>query len=223
MIKSIKIGWMLMRYTWGLKGGVIAGALLFLGGLLLMVLPMPMGGMFRFGQTGAYLVLVVAVWPAQLLWSLNVSDLVQTSPQKKAFQTVVPTVFTAVTSFACYALTIIIKLLQLRANPALRQDVIATCLVLTVEVLLVMMYLGISFKYYYLGTVLFLLSFLITSPVLQVMSLLGVFDRISLWLAVGSGFAAILVGTGIQYGLSCLVYKKQLHKSAQFAGLKKRM
>ena len=221
MIKSIKTGWMLMRYTWGLKGGIISGILLFLAGLLMLLLPM--GGMFGFGQTGSYLVLVVSIWPGQLLWSLNVSDLVQTSPQKKAFQTAVPTAFTAVAIFACYTLTILIKLLQLRANPALYQDVIATCLVLTVEVLLLMAYYGIAFKYYYLGTVLFLLSFIITSPAVQVMSLLGVLDGMPLWLAVGSGFAAILVGTGIQYGLSCLVYKKELHKSAQFAGLKKRM
>ncbi len=221
MIKSIKTGWMLMRYTWGLKGGIISGVFLFLSGILLTVLPM--GGMLGFGQTGSYPLLVVAIWPAQLLWSLNVSDLVQTSPQKKAFQTAVPTAFTVVAIFACYTLTILIKLLQLRANPALRQDVIATCLILTVEVLLLMAYYGIAFKYYYLGTVLFILSFIITSPAVQVMSLLGVFDGIPLWLAVCSGFAAILVGTGIQYGLSCLVYKKELHKSAQFAGLKKRM
>ena len=109
MIKSIKTGWMLMRYTWGLKGGIISGVLLFLAGLLMMLLPMM--GIFGFGQTGSYLVLVVSIWPAQLLWSLNVSDLVQTSPQKKAFQTVVPTAFTAVTIFACYTLTILIKLL----------------------------------------------------------------------------------------------------------------
>ena len=221
MIKSIKTGWMLMRYTYGLKGGVISAVLLLLGGLLLTVLPM--GGTFGFGQTGSYLVLVVAIWPGQLLWSLNVSDLVQTSPQKKAFQTVVPTAFTAVTIFACYTLTILIKLLQLRADPALHQDVIATCLVLTVEVLLLMAYYGIAFKYYHLGTVLFILSFFIMSPAVQVMSVIGVFDGMPLWLAVCSGFAAILVGTGIQYGLSCLVYKKELHKSAQFAGLKKRM
>lgn len=221
MIKSIKTGWMLMRYTYGLKGGVISAVLLLLGGLLLTVLPM--GGTFGFGQTGSYLVLVVAIWPGQLLWSLNVSDLVQTSPQKKAFQTAVPTAFTALTIFACYTLMIFIKLLQLRANPALRQDVIANCMVLTGEVLLLMAYYGIAFKYYYLGTVLFILTFIITSPAVQVMSLLGVFDGMPLWLAVGSGFAAILVGTGIQYGLSCLVYKKELHKSAQFAGLKKRM
>lgn len=221
MIKSIKTGWMLMRYTWGLKGGIISGVLLFLAGLLMMLLPMM--GIFGFGQTGSYLVLVVSIWPAQLLWSLNVSDLVQTSPQKKAFQTAVPTAFTAVTIFACYTLTILIMLLQFRADPALRQDVIATCMILTVEVLLLMAYYGIAFKYYYLGTVLFLLSFFITSPAVQVMSLLGVFDGIPLWLAACSGFAAILVGTGIQYGLSCLVYKKELHKSAQFAGLKKRM
>lgn len=219
MIKSIKTGWMLMRYTWGLKGGIISSVLFLLAGLLMMLLPMM--GISGFG--GSYLVLVVGIWPAQLLWSLSVSDLVQTSPQKKAFQTVVPTAFTAVTTFVCYTLAILIKLLQLRADPALRQDVIATCMILTVEVLLLMAYYGIAFKYYYLGTVLFLLSFFITFPAVQVMSLLGVFDGIPLWLAACSGFAAILVGTGIQYGLSCLVYKKELHKSAQFAGLKKRM
>lgn len=215
MMKSMKLGLKLLRYAWGIKTTLLSGGIFFLLGLLSFTMSV------QTWYLGGYLLMVLAVYPAQLLSSLTVSNLVQTSPWKKALQTSVPTALTAGAFALTYGGALIISLLRLNARPEMREDMVMILVLFTFEIFLIMTYCGIAYKTYVLGTALFIIVFVIGSRVIQIGAALGVFRGVSVFVAACSGFAAMLLGSAVQYGLSLMLYKRALSKNAQYPGLRK--
>lgn len=215
MMKSMKLGLKLLRYAWGIKTTVLSGGIFFLLGLLLFIMSI------ETWYLGGYLLLISAMFPAQLLSSLSVSDLVQTSPWKKALQTSVPTALTAGAFVLTYGGVLIISLLRLNARPEMREDMVMILVLFTFEIFLIMTYYGIAYKTYVMGTALFIIAFVIGTSVIQVGAALGALRSVSIPAAACSGFVAILLGSAVQYGLSLMLYKRALSKNAQYAGLRK--
>lgn len=211
----MKLGLKLLRYAWGIKTTLLSGGIFFLLGLLSFTMSV------QTWYLGGYLLMVLAVYPAQLLSSLTVSNLVQTSPWKKALQTSVPTALTAGAFALTYGGALIISLLRLNARPEMREDMVMILVLFAFEIFLIMTYCGIAYKTYVLGTALFIIVFVIGSSVIQIGAALGVFGGVSVFVAACSGFAAMLLGSAVQYGLSLMLYKRALSKNAQYPGLRK--
>lgn len=211
----MKLGFKLLRYAWGIKTTLLSGGIFFLLGLLSFTMSV------QTWYLGGYLLMVLAVYPAQLLSSLTVSNLVQTSPWKKALQTSVPTVLTAGAFALTYGGALIISLLRLNARPEMREDMVMILVLFAFEIFLIMTYCGIAYKTYVLGTALFIIVFVIGSSVIQIGAALGAFRGVSVFVAACSGFAAMLLGSAVQYGLSLMLYKRALSKNAQYPGLRK--
>lgn len=214
-MKSMKLGFKLLRYAWGIKTTLLSGGIFFLLGLLSFTMSV------QTWYLGGYLLMVLAVYPAQLLSSLTVSNLVQTSPWKKALQTSVPTALTAGAFALTYGGALIISLLRLNARPEMREDMVMILVLFAFEIFLIMTYCGIAYKTYVLGTALFIIVFVIGSSVIQIGAALGAFRGVSVFGAACSGFAAMLLGSAVQYGLSLMLYKRALSKNAQYPGLRK--
>ena len=215
MMKSMKLGFKLLRYAWGIKTTLLSGGIFFLLGLLSFTMSV------QTWYLGGYLLMVLAVYPAQLLSSLTVSNLVQTSPWKKALQTSVPTALTAGAFALTYGGALIISLFRLNARPEMREDMVMILVLFAFEIFLIMTYCGIAYKTYVLGTALFSIVFVIGSSVIQIGAALGAFRGVSVFGAACSGFAAMLLGSAVQYGLSLMLYKRALSKNAQYPGLRK--
>ena len=211
----MKLGLKLLRYAWGIKTTLLSGGIFFLLGLLSFTMSV------QTWYLGGYLLMVLAVYPAQLLSSLTVSNLVQTSPWKKALQTSVPTALTAGAFALTYGGALIISLLRLNARPEMREDMVMILVLFAFEIFLIMTYCGIAYKTYVLGTALFIIVFVMGSSVIQIGAALGAFRGVSVFGAACSGFAAMLLGSAVQYGLSLMLYKRALSKNAQYPGLRK--
>lgn len=211
----MKLGFKLLRYAWGIKTTLLSGGIFFLLGLLSFTMSV------QTWYLGGYLLMVLAVYPAQLLSSLTVSNLVQTSTWKKALQTSVPTALTAGAFALTYGGALIISLLRLNARPEMREDMVMILVLFAFEIFLIMTYCGIAYKTYVLGTALFIIVFVIGSSVIQIGAALGAFRGVSVFAAACSGFAAMLLGSAVQYGLSLMLYKRALSKNAQYPGLRK--
>lgn len=218
MTESIKMGVKLLRYTWGLKTSLLmAGAFLAIG-MITVLLPVGTVGMMS-----SYMLLVVSIWPAQMLWSLSTAHSVQVSPWKKRLQTMVPALTNGICFLMMYLLVLVIKVIQFCANPTIAQDVAFELLMDALMILIVMLYSGVSYKFFFPSTVIFVLVFMAFSVSAQLIRVQGVFAQVPLWAAVCSGFGAIILGTALQYGLGVLVYKFPLSRGAQLAGLRKWM
>lgn len=210
MTESIKMGMKMLRYGWGLKTSIVLATVQF-------VLAIFLGKMY----VGSYMVLMIAMWPAQLLWSLNISGIVQTSPWKKRMQTTVPTCITSSSILLIYLLLLVRKLSAISKNPEIKTDIIFELIMISFTILLIMLYVGIAYKIFYLATILFVVSFSGTVMLVEILLALGVFHNISLGGAIGSGFGAIIAGTLLQYGELLLLYKRPVSKGAQMTGLRK--
>ncbi len=218
MTESIKMGIKLLRYTWNVKLNVGLMLLFALIGIGTAMLPVRIGG-----RMSSYMLLVVTMYPAQMLWSLSTANILQTSPWKRRMQTTVVVLVSAVSTFVIYLVILGIKALQLAADPAARGDIVYELLQDALVILLIMLYGGAAFKRMYTATVLFGVLFMVMSFGAQYSWLLGAFENVPLWAAVCGGFGAIIAGTVLQYGLLQLLYKYPLSKAAQSVGLRKHM
>ena len=141
--------------------------------------------------------MVLAVYPAQLLSSLTVSNLVQTSPWKKRCRRQLPTALTAGAFALTYGGALIISLLRLNARPEMREDMVMILVLFAFEIFLIMTYCGIAYKTYVLGTALFIIVFVIGSSVIQIGAGFGVFRGVSVFVATSAALPQCF--WGVQY------------------------
>lgn len=218
MMESIKMAVKLFRYGWAVKTNVLMALVFFLFGIVLALF----SGETR-GVMSSYMLLAVAGFPSQVVGSLNVANMVQASPWKRRMQTSVLALTNGICTLIMYLLILGIKAVQIYVNPDAVADIVFELLMIAVLLLIVMLYYGASFKMMYPATVLFLIIFIVVFSGGQMSYFMGAFAGVPLWVAVCSGFGAILAGTVLEYGLMRLLYKRPLSKAAQNARLRKYM
>lgn len=218
MIKQLKLGFQMLRYTFGIKTCAIMGGIFLLVGILVEVMGQSVN------VTGTLFISITGMWPVQLVYSLGVSDLVRSSKWAKAMETSIPTLVGFVSFLAAYLLAFCLKLPHLSiASEEAMEIMVAEMILAGTVALMLMVYCGIAYKFFIIATILFFVVFGFggfNAPFMLVekMHLSLTFGQAALF-----GFLEILVGALLQYGISCLVYKQPLSKKAQMRGLQKCM
>lgn len=216
MMKDLKMGIELLKYTFGIKAGVVFGAIFFLCGLIFMLL----------GQDasiiGAYFIIAVGAWPMQMLYSMTVPSMVRSSAWEKAMQTKVLSWVGVVAYLVPNVVIILFELVTILINSENSKMASVTVLYAGVMTLLLFCYMGAALKFFTASTVAyFILFFVILKN-----------DNILVWLiqyeilfpvAVIVCLGLVLLGGVLHYGISCLLYRKPVSKSAQMRELKKTM
>lgn len=216
MIKQLKLGFQMMRYTFGVKMCLILAAICFVLGLLVEFLPAGAS------ITGALLLMVCGLWAAQLVYSLGVSDMIKTSKYAKAMETGIPTLVSFLLYLICYVIIIAFKLPRLSgASEESMQYMVGEILTSGIMAAMLMIFCAIAYKLFAIATVLFLVMFFVLNVMVNSGGLFMV--DVSFGAAVIIGFVLLVVGALLQYGISLLVYKVPLSKSAQLRGLQKYM
>lgn len=218
MIESIKMGIRLLRYTWGIKTSICMAGVFLLIGFGTAFFPLGFSG-----QISSYMLLMVALWPAQMLWSLCTARVVQTSPWGRRMQTLVPAVINVLGFCAMYLLVLGVKAVQYSSGRATAEEITFELLQNALWLLLLMLYYGMAFKMFVLSTGMFLTGFMVITGITITLRSLGVLAAVPLWAAVLCGFAALFFGGVLQYGLLLLTYKLPPSKGAQFKGVQKYM
>lgn len=220
MIKEMSKSFRLCRYAYGLKSNLWLAAVIFTGGVLSSFL-IPAGSMNRW--VGSFLILALPMCHLQMLYSLGASLMVQSAPMQKKLETTVPVVINLLYGLFGYALIILIKGIQVKTGMYAADEVPFQLLISAGVMLLVDFYSGIAYKKYYLGTVLFFLCAMVYGGLSGMGTYLGWGAKVHPAAAACVGIAALFLGAALQYGLSLLVYKAPMDKSAQLPGLRKRM
>lgn len=214
MIKQIKTGVRLLRYTHGVTANIVlCGGIAFLGILASL-----------YGKStvmGTYLIVAAGMCPVQMLYSLGVSDMVQTSPWKKPIQTSISVVFGLLGMGVLYLVSALINFVRL-LNHSIEEPMAANAMLMGgVMAVVVMLYIGFALKYFVTATIVF------CGGIWFVMFVAGMsgFESmgISFGMSVLLGFVCLLVGGLLQYGVTLLVYRKPIAKQSQLAGLRKTM
>ena len=216
MIKKIKLGFRMLRYCFGLKSSLIGMGLFFVVGLLMNLVP--------FGDLSmpSFFMMLVVIWPAQLIYSLSVSDMIGTSPRKKEMQTTVPVLVNATIAIPLFLLMSALAFGHRNEGTAKSGLLIGALCAFSI-----LIYAGTAYKFFLASTIGFFIFYggigRLQFLRLADESVRAFFDALPYGAAVGIGVLMILTGALFEYVISLLIYRFPLAKRAQMKGLQKVM
>lgn len=218
MINKIKTGIMLCRYGLSFKSNV-AGALIFMVLGIVMQINMINGMSFW----GSVYIVLSAVFMYQLICSVTISTMIQTSGYKKPLQTLIPTITSVPFMMLMYTVCVIMYFFMKSGNG---EFAIKNLLLTAIFVFFMEVYTGTAYKYFVVSMCVMMVTiyaFMFNSDRImeKLMSILSSLSLNSFGAVIVIGYVAIVVGGVLEYLLSCLFYKKPLSKMAFGAALKR--
>lgn len=222
MINDLKLGIKMLRYGDHMILQVIAMVVTWFFGLVTNVL-VKLSGLIGI-SIGTVLMIIAFMFPAQILYSLSVSNLVQSSPAKKRMQTAVPAAVTFAGVLGNYLACLVINLIFMAGHPERVGVICGETLMDAVFAAFTMIILGVTYKYFWAS---FLFGIVVFFDVrlfgFEINLDMGVSGGGAYAIAAAAGFVLLLLGSLGQYGLSLLIYKTPMSKYAQSANLRKQM
>ena len=209
MINDMKLGIMLLRYGFGIKTNLVLLIVCTAADLLCFALELagittPLDGFM----------LLACVIPVQILFTLNVVDIVLTSPARKKLQTSVPAVMSLCTTLAAYLIVVLKEAVIVLIYPDKTAQSAMHLVFLEVLAAVIMAFTGVLYKSFpALLVMYFSLSGFISFFMMPILrsDFLGE-DRGALVRAARIGVVLILAGGALEYALSVLFYKKPVSK-----------
>ena len=176
---------------------------------------------------GGILLLIVAMYPAQMIYSICGSQLAQSSPYKKAMMTSLPAVITFCCGILTYLLVIVTEAIRAIRNPEAAEHCARLILLIGIVLMILNIYIGIAFRYFALSMIIllgFLLGFYYCYPAGIVIGrstiVLPWLTGISMPVATAVGLCLAVLGSLLQYGISLLLYKRPISRTAIYGLLR---
>ncbi len=218
--ESLQFAIKCMKYSFNLKTNLICAAIIFILGTLYEI--MELGNGF-----GSYLMLLVAMYPAQMIYSISGSHLVQSSPYKKSLMTSIPTMITFCSGILIFLLVIVIKGVRIAMKPEAAEQNIYSIMIAGLTLLLLDIYVGFVYKYFVASMVILCISVVSIYSNIdflgQFHQITWIFSRCTLPAAIVVGLCLALLGSLLQYGFSLLTYKKPISKYAVYGMLRQQV
>ncbi len=222
MMNDWKLGMKMLRYGYGIKMYCILGGIV----IVLNIAAIILGGTTGNAIPSGYMLLVVGMLPVQVLFSLNITGMVQASPCKKKLQTSVPALLNFSIMTVMYLCEALVCGIMILVNPQCREWMGKTLVLMAGLLAVTMLYMSVAYKY-------FVVPSLCLIPIICIGLTGGIIGDgrltdllktdFSLGQAVLAGLALLIVGALGQYFISLLVYKAPLDKMSQAAPLRKLM
>lgn len=222
MIRDIKLGFMLMKYGLNYHLSIVC-ALISLGAALLF------GALIPVGMIGGMFISIIPMLIAQLIFSLTVSTMVQTSSYKKRLQTTVPTLIATVSILIANTIVVISQKLQYqKAMNNTNTFVIVTYepgeyetgyIYTAIVLVCILLYTTVAMKHFWLGTILMVGGFWGVMTFVKKGEL--TYIVMPEWLAIVLSYVVVLVGCILFY-IICLFTYKQNYSEITFDSLLKR-
>ena len=165
--------------------------------------------------------MLTGMFAYQLIMSMDISEMVQTSAMKRRLQVELPVVASTVVYLAAYTFLLVERVILIYQNPQGKEEALYTLFTIVLMMVTIYIFTAICYKYFVAGFILFLILFIgvDTGAVILWNNGIGAWlCQIGLgWLAV-LGYAVVLLGGGIEYLLGSLLYRKPLSEFA-FRGI----
>lgn len=227
MINDIKLGFKIMRYGHGLVLNIILGALFLIMGIFVIILSM---SGYLINWSGGCFAIAAAMIPIQIIFTMNTSNMVLSSPVRKKMQTVVPTVMTCISALVMYLAVDLLLLIMVYINTD-RISVACSFVVLMIAfTVFFMIYIPICYKYMVAAVIIGIIIWtcIVNLSLIMLMPKVNTFSffnkGISSFLLISAlGLPSIVAGGFLQYLLSLLFYKAPVSKYSQNIYLRKEL
>lgn len=216
LINSWRFAIKCMRLSYNLKINLLCMGFLFILAILQEIF-------YISGGSGAFMLLIIAMYPAQLVSSVCGSQMVLSSPYRKPLMTSLPTVLNLCSGMAVYLAIIGIELIRVHMIPQLANFSSFIILSCGIILLLLDIYVGLAYKCFALSLVILsvsMIGFYYMSGIGRGTALSQNPFCLPLPIAIAAGLCLALVGSALQYGISRLVYKKPMSRFAIFGLLR---
>lgn len=215
MLKDLKMGFQLMKYGYRIKMNVIFMLVILVIGIIVEITSE--GTSFL----GGFYLMMTGMFAYQLIMSMDISEMVQTSAMKRRLQVELPVVASTVVYLAAYTFLLVERVILIYQNPQGKEEALYTLFTIVLMMVTIYIFTAICYKYFVAGFILFLILFIgvdIGAVILWNNGIGAWLCQIGLgWLAV-LGYAVVLLGGGIEYLLGSLLYRKPLSEFA-FRGI----
>ena len=222
MLKDIKLGFKLLRYGYKLKLNVIMFVFFAVIGIASDIMSK---GTSIIG--GVYF-MMCGMFTFQLIMSMDVSELIQSTSLKKKLQIYIPVmsstvinlvVFTFLQASAVFITDTIPNrpIILIQNSVADKKQLIFTLFTLDVELLTVYLYTSICYKYYVLGFIVFMVLFMGVFTAFSGAAFVPVSNavfKLGLPVVALLGYIAIFAGGALEILIGELLYKKPLSEFA---------
>ena len=209
------MGFQLMKYGYKIKMNVIMMVVILALGIVAEI--SSKGTSFL----GGFYLMMTGMFAYQLIMSMDISEMVQSSAAKRKLQVGLPVVASTVVYLASYTFLLVERVILIHQNPQSKEELLYTLFTILLIMITVYIFSSICYKYFVAGFILFLILFIgvDTGAVILWNNGIGAWRcQIGLgWLA-GFGYAVVLLGSGIEYLLGSLLYRKPLSEFA-FRGI----
>lgn len=200
MLKDIKLGFKLLRYGYKLKLNVIMLVFLTVIGIASDIMSK--------GTTiiGGIYFMMSGMFTFQLIMSMDVSELIQSTSLKKKLQIYIPVMSSTVINLVIFTFLV-----------ADKTQLIYTLFTIDVVLLIVYLYTSICYKYYVLGFIAFMVLFMGVFTVLSGAAFVPVSNavfKLGLPVVALLGYIAIFAGGALEILIGELLYKKPLSEFA---------
>lgn len=215
MLKDLKMGFQLMKYGYKIKMNVIMMFVILAFGIVAEI--SSKGTSFL----GGFYLMMTGMFAYQLIMSMDISEMVQSSAAKRKLQVGLPVVASTVVYLASYTFLLVERVILIHQNPQSKEELLYTLFTILLIMITVYIFSSVCYKYFVAGFISFLILFIgvDTGAVILWNNGIGAWlCQIGLgWLAV-LGYAVVLLGGGIEYLLGSLLYRKPLSEFA-FRGI----
>ncbi len=212
MLKEIKLGFKLIKYSYKLKMNI---------GMLILFLAI---GVFSEVMTkgtslvgGVYL-MIGGMFAYQMVMSMDVSLMIQSTAMKKKLQIYIPAMVSFIIYMAIFTFLVIEKVILMQNYAAETFELVNTLLWIEMIMASVYIYTSICYKFFVLGFVVFMVLEMSMFMGLLKSGFMDAMEKLPFGVIVAMGYAIIILGTLLVVGVGRLLYKKPLSEFA-FRGI----
>lgn len=220
MIENVKLIFALQKFGFQRRLQLGSMVIFYLIGI---VIELATRGTFWLGM---FFMMMAPMYMMQVIYSMCMSTLVTASPYGKRIQTSIASCGDLIFSLISTTIIVIMKAVEVALYPQQKDALISVFVILSVMMLVLHMYIAFVYKFYALSIVLMLLivwpiSFYMGYSVSGTSSFSLPTIPVSFVGAVLIAYASTLLGVGLQYVLTKLIYRAPLSKYAQGAAMRK--
>lgn len=222
MKEQLSKGWKLSGYGLGVKTQRVFCIIFLIAGTLLKLFPLETEYMAI--DVGAVFLFCSAMFPAQLVMSLDMSQMVQASPYKKKLQTSIPAKMTTAGILIMFGWSMFLQVISCVISGKNFADQGVKLLMTGMWAFVILLFTGVCYKFFVVSMIIMYIL------VLGAGMLVGIAQQFFIpkgfihpLVAIVADIVLILAGGVIQYGFMKLFYKFPLSKAAFGAAIKREM
>ena len=215
MIKNLKTGFKLLKYSYKCKMNLILLALFTVIGLVIEI------SSHGTNMLGGFYFMLSGMYAYQMIVSMDISGMVQSSAMKKRLQISMPVFVSTVIYIILYTVLVIERIILVHVNPQDKDMLMFTLFTIVMMLFIMFIFSAICYKYFVAGFIIFFALLIGTVLVLDEVCMRGGYEFIcnmGFGTFIIIGYAVILAGGAIEYLIGKLLYRKPLSEFA-FRGI----